>query len=146
MANEAGFCSRILFSVAVQLPSKLNHKEATRWPTVHPWFTAALTNACTQPLSQLGFADQRAQSITFQKVFLSYFFPLSQKKGKWRDSLARQTRTAKPRKSFLQQGAKSIPNTPHWFYLHNFDVSLRLSGDQDVPFPSVKLGHTHART
>lgn len=88
MANEAGFCSRILFSVAVQLPSKLNHKEATRWPTVHPWFTAALTNACTQPLSQLGFADQRAQSITFQKVFLSYFFPLSQEKGKWRLSPA----------------------------------------------------------
>lgn len=86
-----------------------------------------------------------ARNQSHFKSFSVLFFSLSQKKGKWRYSLARQTHTAKPHKSFLQRGAKSIPNTPHRFYLHNFDVSLRLSGDEDVPFPSVKLGHTHAR-
>ncbi len=47
-------------------------------------------------------------------------------------------------KSFSQRGAKSIANTPHRFYLHGFDVSLRLSGEVSVSPPSIMLGHTHA--
>lgn len=34
------------------------------------------------------------------------------------------------RTSFSQRGAKSIPSTPHQFYLHGFDVKLRLSGGE----------------
>lgn len=51
------------------------------------------------------------------------------------------THTHKP---FPQREAKSIPNTPHRSYLHGFDVSLRLSGDDNVSLPSAQLGHTHA--
>lgn len=47
-------------------------------------------------------------------------------------------------KSFSQRGAKSIPNTPHRFYLHGFDVGPRLSGEANLSLPSVMLGHTHA--
>lgn len=57
----------------------------------------------------------------------------AQERGKWRRRLQTHTHTLR-HKSFSQRGAKSIPNTPHRFYLHGFDVSLMLSRELSLLF------------